>query len=90
MGIGPNEIIFVLYDFAPNTSLVYFNRKGLVFNHEQMSRKEPHIEFWIEKLKPNYLIVKSDWENAFFENKPEIARKWNRIPQDGFILYKKP
>ena len=89
-GVGKNEVIFVLYDFAPNTSLVYFNRKGLVFNHEQMSRKEPHIEFWLEKLKPNYLVVKADWEVDFFRDKPEMARTWTRIPQDGFILYKRP
>ncbi len=89
-GIGANELIFVLYDFAPNTSLVYFNRKGLVFNHEQMSRKEPHIEFWMEKLKPNYLIVKKDWEKDFYRDKPTIANSWIRIPEDGFIIYKRP
>jgi hypothetical protein len=89
-GVGPNEDIFVLYDFAPNTSLVYFNRKGLVFNHEQMSRKEPHIEVWLEKINPNYIIVKSDWEKDFFRDKPNLAHSWKRFPQDGFILYKKP
>jgi hypothetical protein len=82
--------IFVLYDFAPNTSLIYFNRKGIVFNHEEMARKTPHLEFWLDQVKPSCLIIQSIWEEQLKKDKPEIYKTWTIRRFDTFILLDNP
>lgn len=90
LGVQKTDKIFVLYDFAPNTSLIYFGRKGLVFNHEQMSRKEPHLEYWLDRIRPNYLIVPIIWENQFKLDKPLLSKELTCIRTSKFVIYTYP
>lgn len=87
LGVQKTDKIFVLYDFAPNTSLIYFGRKGLVFNHEQMSRKEPHLEYWLDRIRPNYLIVPTIWENQFKKDKPLLSKQLTSVRTSKFVIY---
>lgn len=87
VGIGAHEKIFVLYDFAPNTSLVYLDRKGMVFNHEQMSRKEPHLEYWIDRIKPEHFVVPNLWNDQFEKDKPILKDSLNAFKTTNFTIY---
>jgi hypothetical protein len=89
-GTQSKGLIFVLYESAPNTSLIYFNRKGVVFNQEEMARKHPHLEYWINRLNPSFLILQNIWEEQLKKDKPEIYNTWTIRRFDTFILMLNP
>ncbi len=81
-----NATLFVLYEQAPNTSLIYLNHKGLVFNHEQMGRKEAHLEYWIDRIKPKYFILQSKYKADLQRDKPYLLEKHSILCNDVILI----
>jgi 4-amino-4-deoxy-L-arabinose transferase-like glycosyltransferase len=72
LGIESEAIVFVLYEFAPNTSLVYFNRKGRVFNHEEMTREDKNLTYWNDRIKPKYVVIQKKWIDHLESDQPKF------------------
>lgn len=70
IGIPSTDIIFVGYDAAPNTSLVYFNRLGKAFNHEEMTRDSSNMKYWSERIQPDYYIFPTEWASTLSTDQP--------------------
>lgn len=87
IGIDKSATVFVLYDFAPNLTLSHFNRKGIVFNHEQMARNQEHINYWVDRVNPDYFIIRKKWMSHFQKDQPELHSKidW-RHEFDHFLV----
>ncbi|MCB0735700.1 MAG: hypothetical protein KDC76_14045, partial [Bacteroidetes bacterium] len=75
LGISPDARIFVCYVFAPNTSLIYFNRQGRIFNHEEMTREPENIEYWLQRIDPQYVIVPAKWNPHLHRDQPDFERE---------------
>jgi hypothetical protein len=87
--IDTDENIFVLYAFAPNTSLIYFNRKGKIFNHEEMQRSPDNIEFWLNRIHPGYIVVPTIWSPHLERDQPAFLQKLYLFHKnDDFLIYK--
>jgi len=90
MGIPKSATIFVGYDAAPNTSLVYFNRLGKAFNHEEMSRDSSNMKYWSERIQPDYYIFPSVWADKLPSDQPWL---YNQLvlfaKRPNFIIYKR-
>ncbi|MCB9262770.1 MAG: glycosyltransferase family 39 protein [Flavobacteriales bacterium] len=56
IGIDLNKKIFALYASAPNTALVYFDRRGRTFNFEEMTRPPSNMDYWFDRIKPDFII----------------------------------
>jgi hypothetical protein len=75
MGISRDATIFVLYDFAPNLALSHFDRKGIVFNHEQMARNEEHLKYWVDRIQPDYYLLHSKWQGDLQKDQPFFSKE---------------
>jgi len=88
-GVPEDSRIFVLCEFAPNTSLVYLQRKGKVFNHEEMSRERDHIDYWQDRIKPDYFIIRNKWLDHIPEKQPHLGNESELLgANDHFSLFK--
>jgi hypothetical protein len=65
IGISYDDQVFVGYAAAPNTSLVYLNRNGKVFNHEEMTRDSANLAYWYERIQPDYVIIPASNHASF-------------------------
>lgn len=74
--------IFVLYRGAPNTSLIYFDRKGLTFNHEEMSRKGNNFNYWENRVQPNFYIIQDIWLDKLKRDKPQVYHSMHVVYSD--------
>lgn len=89
--IGKNELIFVFYEFEPNLSLVYFDRRGMVFNHEEMSRQTDHIEYWGKRLQPAYIIIRNIWISNLENDQAALFSDMKKVYEtNDFTVYKSP
>ncbi len=89
LGIKQSDRLFVCYEPAPNTSLVYFNRDGKVFNHEEMSRDSANMKYWSERIQPEYYIVPSIWVNRLSSDQPWLySRLVLFAKRPNFYIYK--
>lgn len=89
IGISDDAVIFVGYAAAPNTSLVYFNRKGKVFNHEEMTRNGDNMEYWKNRLQPDYFIFPSAWVSKLELDQPRLYGQVVLFAKrPGFHIYK--
>ena len=96
--VSSNARIFVLYEFGPNSCLVGFNRRGKVFNHEEMEREtKDHLNYWKDRINPEYFIIRSHWithlekdQPSWLEGSDLIFEKEVPIPEstDSYMLYK--
>lgn len=89
LGIPETDIIFVGYDAAPNTSLVYFNRMGKAFNHEEMTRDSANMSYWMARIRPNYFIVPAVWNANLAEDQPVLYKQL--VPfasRTNYVIYK--
>ncbi|MCB9245923.1 MAG: hypothetical protein H6606_05785 [Flavobacteriales bacterium] len=91
LNIDKHDIFFVLYEFGPNTPLVLIDRKGLVFNHEEMSRKDSSLHYWFERLDPPYALIRKKWLPDFRTDHPDLLENSELVyDNDSFILLKLP
>lgn len=89
MGVPSEAKVFVFYEFAPNTSLLYFNRKGRVLNHEEMSRPHTYIDEWIGRIQPDYFVVRNKWLPNLKRDQPEIVENAQLVGSNElFSVYK--
>jgi hypothetical protein len=89
LGIKQNETIFIGYDAAPNTSLVYFNRMGKAFNHEEMSRDSDNMMYWSQRIQPSYYIFPNNWAPNLAQDQAWLyARLVPFAKRDKFTIYK--
>lgn len=82
----PNDVVFVLYHESPNIPLVRLDRKGMCFNHEELSRKTPFIEIWLNKLGPRYLVAPLVWHQDFEKDKPELMGNLKLVLKDNDMV----
>ncbi|MBO6517181.1 MAG: hypothetical protein JJ975_11585 [Bacteroidia bacterium] len=89
MGMPGDAKIFVGYAAAPNTSLVYFNRRGKVFNHEEMARDSSNMDYWSNRIQPDYYVFPSAWQSKLATDQPKLYRNIILFAKrDGFYIYK--
>ena len=89
ISIEPDDKIFVGYDAAPNTALVYFDRKGKVFNHEEMTRDSSNMQYWSNRIRPDYFIFPNMWVSKLETEQPWLYA--NLVPfakRQNFVIYK--
>ncbi len=89
LGIEQSDKIFIGYDPAPNTGLVYFNRSGKVFNHEEMTRDSANMQYWSNRIHPNYFIFPTDWVAKLPNDQPWLHE--HLVPfakREKFVVYK--
>jgi len=81
--------ILVLYEFGPNTCLVHFDRKGKVFNHEEMNRDtKDHLEYWKERIDPSYFIIRKQWSSHLEEDYSKWLEDARLVIQESdFSIY---
>lgn len=72
IGIAEDATVFVGYAAAPNTSLIYLDRKGKVFNHEEMTRDSANMDYWSNRIKPDYYIFPSAWQPNLANDQPKL------------------
>ena len=89
-GIAEDDLIFVMYTEAPNLPLVYFNRKGMCFNAEELARKEPFVEYWLRKLEPAFIICPGSTFKEFERDQNDLLENLKPIQVEGdFIILKR-
>lgn len=86
LGISEDDRIFVLYEFSPNVPLVYFNRKGRVFNHEEMKRPAENISYWADRIRPHFVIMNKKWLSHFPHDQPLLYRQLLPVHHSGEML----
>lgn len=89
LGISQDATIFVGYDAAPNTSLVYFDRLGKAFNHEEMARDSANMKYWSERIQPDYYIFPTAWAEKLPKDQPWLYKRI--VPfakRSSFLIYK--
>ncbi len=72
LGMPDDAKLFIGYAAAPNTSLVYFNRKGKVFNHEEMTRDSANMDYWSNRIQPDYYIFPTAWQSHLEKDQPKL------------------
>ncbi|MFT4522984.1 MAG: hypothetical protein ACI8ZN_001936 [Bacteroidia bacterium] len=88
-GISQKAIIFIAYEFGPNTALVYFGRKGKVFNHEEMTRDGKNMAYWLNRVQPEYFIVPGQWRSHLFRDQPQLQSQLFLFSKnDNFDIYR--
>jgi hypothetical protein len=75
LGISDTATIFIGYDAAPNTALVYFNRLGKAFNHEEMTRDSSNMMYWSERIQPHYYIFPTAWVSKLEQDQPWLHKR---------------
>ncbi len=75
IGIPADARVFVGYAAAPNTSLIYMNRAGKVFNHEEMTRDSANMVYWFGRLQPDYFIIPGNKADALEKDQPAIFNR---------------
>lgn len=89
--IQKDELIFVFYEFEPNLSLVYFDRKGMVFNHEEMARKTDHIDYWGKRLQPGYVVLRNIWISNLENDQGPLFSELEKVYEtNDFTIYRSP
>jgi len=86
MGVEKDAKVFVLYEFAPNTPLVYLNRKGRVFNHEEMTREKQNMDYWLDRIKPTFFIVQKKWNAHIERDQVELAKSLRLVATDDELM----
>jgi len=88
-GVPKDAKVFVLCEFAPNTSLIYMDHKGKVFNHEEMSRSRSHIDYWQGRIKPDYFVIRNKWLDHIPEKQPHLTEISEIVAaNDEFSIFK--
>lgn len=88
-GISKQSTVFVLYEFSPNTALVYLNRKGKTFNHEEMSRDSSNIFYWDNRIQPDLVILNKRWDKNLAKDQPQYFKTLEKFADiDSIVLYK--
>lgn len=86
-GVPEEAVIFVLYEDAPNLSLLYFGRKGMTFNFEELSRDRSPLFYWKERLQPDYYIVRKIWMQRLEEDLPDFTGQLETVGDfDEYVL----
>jgi hypothetical protein len=89
--IPEDEMVFVFYEFEPNLSLVYLNRRGMVFNHEEMGRDTDHIAYWGNRLAPTHIVLRNEWIEKLKSQKPVLYAQMNLIfDTETYSIYNAP
>ncbi len=86
LGVEKDAKVFVLYEFAPNTPLVYLNRKGRVFNHEEMTREKQNMDYWVDRIKPRYFIVQKKWNDHIKRDQADLAKSLRLLATDDELM----
>ena len=81
--IAAEEKVFVLYEMEPNLSLVYLDRLGIVFNHEEMGREESNFYYWLERRKPDFILCRTKHFSTFEEQHQEFLEKCSLVKANG-------
>jgi hypothetical protein len=89
VGLNRGISMFVLYEFGPNTTLIYFDRKGKVFNHEEMSRAGDYFITWFNKLNPEAIAIRKTWLSHLKRDQPWVFQHLgNQKEIKSFYIYK--
>ncbi|MFY0643366.1 MAG: hypothetical protein JXR19_02760 [Bacteroidia bacterium] len=87
--VDESEKVFVVYGMEPNLSLVYLQRKGIVFNHEEMGREESNFYYWLERRQPEYVLCRVKYFELFKSEHNEFVGKSELlINHPEFVLLK--
>ncbi len=87
--VEEDEMIFVVYGMEPNLSLSYFDRNGIVFNHEEMGRSESNFYYWLERRKPMYTLVRKKYADLFKKEHAEYFYQTElQLNHADFVLLK--
>ena len=87
--IAEDEKVFVVYGMEPNLTLVYLQRKGIVFNHEEMGREESNFYYWLDRRKPEYLICRAKYYPLFQSQHSDFLQRCELIKkQREFVVLK--
>lgn len=81
-----SAILFALYHASPNLPLVYFNKKGMCFNHEEMGRDNEHLEYWLNKINPDYFLLPRKWNPKFKEQKAHLLSNLTPIYENNDLV----
>lgn len=89
--IPVNSKVFVVYEYEPNLSLVYLNRKGMVFNHEEMGRPGGHFQYWLNQVQPRYLLIRNEWNEQLIKDQESLYQTLQEIKKtDQYTLFRIP
>ena len=89
IGIPSSAKVFIGYDAAPNTALVYFNRIGKAFNHEEMTRDSSNMKYWSERIQPDYYIFPNAWVTKLPTDQPWLFQRLVLFAKrPNFVIYK--
>lgn len=83
--VSTNEHIYVCYVPEPNHSLIYFNRKGATFNTEEMGRDESPFWYYLDKIKPSCIIVRSNDVSKLVHDQPKIMDTIKQVYTDDHL-----
>ena len=78
VGVPPTARIFVLGDSAPNLSLVYFGRRGLVWNGEPFGMPTAEIQLRMVAHELQYLVMSQDAFEKFAPNHAQFLATCKR------------
>lgn len=87
--VKDDELIFSVYTPEPNFTLVHLERRGATFNTEELQREESPFIYYLEKLKPGFVICKSDDITQFQSDQPNFLKSCTIAYKDSsFTLYR--
>jgi hypothetical protein len=85
-GMQATDTIFALYHESPNIPLVYFDKKGLSFNHEEITRDQKFVEFWLDRLNPDFFVAPRTWANLLSEHKKHLMPNLTQVFENNDIV----
>lgn len=89
--IPPGNSVFVVYEYEPNLSLVYLQRKGMVFNHEEMGRAGGHFQYWLERIQPGFLLVRNAYLEQLKVDQPWLFSRMKEVKKtEKYTLFSIP
>jgi len=81
-----NKSVAVLFENSFNVHLVHLNRKGIVFNQEEMSRDEPYFESISCEFKPDFFVLQKKYVELFEKYKSEWFSDLNIFYENEELL----
>ena len=86
-----DQNIFVCYVPEHNHSLLYFDRKGATFNTEEMGRDESPLWYYLDRIKPSCIVVRSDKVEQLKQDQPQLVEMTEQVYGDEHLtIYQFP
>lgn len=84
-----DAVVFVVYEMEPNLSLCYLDRKGIVFNREEMGREESNFYYWYNRRQPDYVLCRKENLELFRkQHSAEVSKYTVHKQTEDYTLFK--